>query len=477
MLWGAVVAGPVTLSDLMASGHDRNPRSASASAYDRVQRLPDDPQQLKRLLAEAVGALQERDERIAELSHIVRELQRWRFGRRSELVPAEQLLFSFVRAFDAPERPAGPPPATAPQPAGAPRKPKPHGRRLLPADLNLPRERTVVDLPPEQKQCAGCRRDLVQIGQEVSSKLDYKPGQLLIRETLRPKWACRHCEGHGVSTGELPAHRQPAIPRCLAAPGLLAWTIVQKYQFHIPLYRQSAIYRSQGIDLSDSTLGGWVGRCANLLGPVHEAMKQDILRSEVMNTDDSPMRVLDPEPLKHRSREARLHTHVGDRNHCHVLFLYAPDRRHRWALDFLMGYRGFLQADLWQGYDALFKTGRMTEVACWAHARRYFFEAKETDSQRALIPLTYNHQLHEIEDEARGLSADQRLRMRMREAYAVPVLGVFKKWIDEELATRNVMPRTPTRDQTPCRSRSSRPRIRGALRSQEAVKIRRTARL
>lgn len=405
-----------------------------------VDALADDPRLLKQFLREALQVLKEKQERIDELTHMVRQLQRWRFGQRSEKVPHEQLLFAFVRAFDVPERllPAASlePAATAPS-APAPRKraARPHGRRVVPADL--PKERVVVDLPEGDKECRQCGEDLIQIGQDVSQQLDVKPPELVVRETVRPRYACHHCEGHGVAIADLPP-ASTAIPRCLAAPGLLAWTIVQKYQFHVPLYRQSQIYRSQGVDLPDSTLGGWIGQCGRLLQPVHTAMKKDILDSEVMNTDDSPMRVLDP-TLRHRTREGRLYTHLGDARHRHVVYEFSPNHQHHWAQDFLENYRGFLQADAWKGYDKLFNSGRMVEVGCMAHARRYFFDAKEADSERALVALAYIHRLYEIEEGARNLSPQE--RRRMREAYALPILGAFKTWIEQQALA--VLPRNP----------------------------------
>ena len=404
--------------------------NVSFTAGLNVEELADDPKLLKHLLRGALGELKEKQLRIDELEHSLAQLLRWKFGRRSEIVPQEQILFAFVQAFNVTERPAGPDPA-----ASAPRKRKarPHGRRVVPADL--PKEQVLIDLPKEDKECRKCGHELVQIGQDASKQLDIKPPELLVRETIRPKYACHNCEGHGVAIADLPV---APIPRCLAAPGLLAWTIVQKYQFHIPLYRQSQIYLSQKVLLSDSTLGGWIGQCGKLLQPVHAAMKKDILASEVMNTDDSPMRVLDP-TLPHRTREGRLHTHLGDANHRHVVYEFSPNHQHHWAQDFLDPYHGFLQADAWKGYDALFKTGRMLEVGCWAHGRRYFFEAKESDSERALVALAYIHRLYEVEEQARDLSSQERLRMR--EAYALPILGAFKKWIEQQALA--VLPRTP----------------------------------
>lgn len=393
-----------------------------------VDALPNDAPILKHLLRDTLKELQETHERLGEVTHLLRQLQRWRFGRRSEKVPEQQMLFAFVQAFSVPERVA-PQVESAPKP---PRKSKAHGRRVVPKDL--PKVQVIEDLPEDQKKCRRCRKELVRIGQEVSTQLDVKPPELLVRETIRPKYACR-CEGHGVAIAELP--EQP-IPRCLAAPGLLSWIAVQKYQFHLPLYRQSKIFASQGVDLSPSTLGDWIAQTAKLLEPVHTAMKKDVLESEILNTDDSPMPVLDPE--LDRTRQGRIWTYLGDASHRHVVYEYSPNHQHQWAKDFLGGYDRYLQADAWKGYDALFKRpSGPKEVACWAHCRRYWFEAKLTDAERALAALAFIHRLYEIEELARELEPED--RRAQRQAYALPILEAFKRWIASEAL--KILPRTP----------------------------------
>jgi transposase len=395
-----------------------------------VDTLTDDPHSLKQLLRAAQQELAEKDARIGELVHVVKQLQRWRFGRRSERVPVEQLLFAFVQAFAAAPKSSDPEPPAAT--AAKKKTARPHGRRVVPADL--PTVKEVIDLPEAEKRCRKCKHELIEIGQESSKQLDIQPPELRVKETIRPKYACGNCEGHGVAIADMPV--QP-IPRCLAAPGLLAWTVVQKYQFHLPLNRQSQFFKSLGIDLPPSTLCGWIAQTADLVKPVQEAMKKDVLKSEVMNTDDSPVPVLDPE--LDRTRESRLYAYVGDARHRHVVYDYAPNHRHRYPQNFLAGYSKYLQADAWKGYDKLFLTGSMIEVGCMAHCRRYYFESLETDSTRARTALAFIHQLYDIEDQARDLSPED--RRVLRQAHALPILGAFKAWIQQEALS--VIPRTP----------------------------------
>lgn len=405
-----------------------------------VASLADDPRLLKTLLVDALAKLKEHHVRLGELTHSLKELQRWQFGSRSERVPAEQLLFAFVQAFNVAERPLSAA-ATSQEPPKPKKIAAPHGRnlkRIVPTG-DVPTIVTILDLPEEEKKCKCCKSRLVQISLESSQKLDIRPPQASILETRRPKYACSNCELHGVAIADLPVD---PFPKSLATPNLMAWTAVQKFQFHIPLYRQSQIYKSQGIVLSDSTLGGWIKLAAELLEPVHGEMKKDVLKSDILNADDSPMRILDHSPAyRHRTREGALATYLGDENHRHAVYEFAPDRRHHWAQDFLAHYTGRLQADAWKGYDKVFERGLAIEIGCMAHLRRYFFKAKDTDSERALVALGLIRKLYEIEAQAKeqGLSSDQ--TYILRQACAVPVLEAFKLWLRQEAP--RVVPRTP----------------------------------
>jgi hypothetical protein len=193
------------------------------------------------------------------------------------------------------------------------------------------------------------------------------------------------------------------VPRCLAAPGLLAHVSVSKFGDHLPLYRQAHLFARQGVPLSRSTLCDWLKQAADLLTPLCHLMTQEVLRSRVVQSDDTPVGVLDAK--RDDTRQGRVWVYVGDVAHPYLVYAYSPNRAQQWPHTFLANYAGFLQADAYSGYDGLFATGTIVEVGCWAHARRKFIEAQATDPVRASYVLAVVRQLYAIEKEAGADSA------------------------------------------------------------------------
>jgi transposase len=218
---------------------------------------------------------------------------------------------------------------------------------------------------------------MARIGEEVKEQLEYVPASFYVLQTVRGKYACRRCE-EGVVTAPVPA--QP-IDKGLPGPGLLAHVMVSKYADHLPLARQAGILTRHGVELSRSTLCDWVGAAAELALPVVEAMRLDVLASKVVHTDDTLVPVLDAS--RDRTRSGRLWVYLGDLDHRHAVFDYTPDRTRDGPAGFLKEFSGYLQADAYGGYDGIFAGGSVTEVACWAHARRKFHDARTTDPERA----------------------------------------------------------------------------------------------
>lgn len=328
---------------------------------------------LHQMVRDFAAVLQERDARIHELEHQLAVLRRSHFGRRSErLDPNQLLLFGEVAEAPAPPRP--------PAPAPRPKPKKGHGRRPLPE--HLPRERVEHDVPPAERSCAKCGAELVKIGEEVSRQLDYVPASFVVIEHARIKYACKHCE-ETVVLAPLPPQ---AIEKGLPGPGLLAHVLVSKYDDHLPLYRQSETYARQGVDLDRSTLCGWVRDAAWQLTPLVRAMTNEVLASKVIHTDDTPVPVQD-RLRRGSSRTGRLWVYRGDAAHPSTVFHYTPDRKRDGPAGFLGGYQGYLRADAFSGYDAIYAGEAVIEVACWAHARRKFFDAQTTDSARATAAL------------------------------------------------------------------------------------------
>jgi transposase len=396
--------------------------------------LPTDLQALRQLVLTLFKTLEEKDRRIGHLSTQLEALKRRLFGRRSEKLDADQLLLelgSWLAAQAASEDSAEPA-VTLPElgPEEAPAK-KGHGRSRLP--VNLPRHRTEYHPAPTDQTCRECHSSLRRIGEEVTEQLEYVPASLFIREHARIKYACPHCEGN-VVIGSLPL--QP-IAKGLPGPGLLAHVVTSKYADHLPLNRLEGIFQRHGLELSRKTLCDWVGASATLLAPVVEVMKAEVLASRKIHTDDTTVPVL--ERGRDSTRTGRLWVYVGDEEHEHIVFDYTPDRSRDGPLRFLAGYKGYLQADAYGGYDALYAGQEVLEVACWAHARRKFFDALKSDSPRASMALAFIRHLYAIEKQARSGDSEQRRTLRASEAQ--PVLDRFQAWLNQEVKT--ALPKSP----------------------------------
>jgi len=240
------------------------------------------------------------------------------------------------------------------------------------------------------------------------------------------------------------AAAKPAMPiaKGLPGPGLLAHLIVSKYTDHLPLYRLERVYQRQGVFLHRSTLSDWLAACAQLLRPLYDLMVSVVLQSRALHTDDTTVKMQDPET--HLLSTARLWGYLGDAEHPYNVFDFTVNRQRDGPVQFLANYHGYLHADAFSGYDGLYLPGagaaaRIIEVACNAHARRKFYEARGTDALRAHQALAYYRQLYELERSAKDFSDAQRLQMR--QDLAVPILEQFHQWL---VAQRpQVLPKSP----------------------------------
>ncbi len=353
-------------------------------------------------------------------------------------------------AFDDPSATVVPeaPPASDPRPeeeAGTKRKRCGHGRKALPKDL--PRIPVLYELTEAERRCPECGESRVQVGAECSEQLDYQPASLFVIEHRRYTYACPHCQGH-VTTAEKPA--QP-IPRGLPGPGLLAHGITEKYANHIPLYRQERRLARQGIEITRSTLCDWMGGAAKILEPLYDLMKTLILLSGVIHTDDTSVKVRDSE--RKIKATGRLWIYWGDFQYPFNVFDFTMSRSRDGPSQFLEGYRGFLQADAFGGYDGIYAGGRVIEVGCNAQVRRKFVEVQKTGLSRTAAALAFYRELYAIEKAIRKEIAETvaedetdesvraAIRLRIRQERAVPVLESFRKWLEEQ--KRDALPKSP----------------------------------
>jgi transposase len=368
----------------------------------------------------------------AALRHQLDVLCQRLFGKKSERVSPDQLRLAFAQLANE----AGP--ATEPvemdsgERPGRPRRrlARPTGRRLLPP--TLPRQRVEIDLPEADKICA-CGQAKTRIGESVSEKLEYVPASLRVIETARLKYACPRCHDGVV---EAPAPPQ-AIEKSLAGEGLLAHVVVSKYVDHLPLYRLERIFLRQGVDLSRTTLCGWVADVATALTPIGDALRRQVTAATYLQTDDTPITILE---ASGGSRKGRLWTYL-DPIARQVVFDATPTHERDGPEAFLASFAGDLQADAYTGYDALYATGRMREIGCWAHARRGFVEALPTDV-RAALTIALVKQLYDVERVGADLPADA--RRALRQAQSAPLLAQIAAERDQ--LARLVLPKSPLGD-------------------------------
>jgi len=397
--------------------------------------LPEHPADLRAYCLQLLTELTAHQQLIAKLSHELELFRRYVYGRRSEKLDPAQLLLEFASWLKAmhetaPAEAAGAP--DAPPSPPAPARPRPgHGRKPLPGFL--PRRRVEHALPEAQCTCQACGARLVKIGEETSEQLDYQPASLFVTEHVRFKYACKACEEQ-VVTSALPA--QP-IDKGRPGPGLLAQVITAKYADHLPLNRQVDIFARHGVDLSRQTLCDWVANAAVLLEPIYRDLTVSVLGSKVVQTDDTTVPVQDR--ARTTTRDGRLWVYVGDQDPADIVYDYTATRSRAGPSAMLADFRGYLQADAYAGYDALYATGRIVEVGCWAHARRYFWDAKAADAPRALLALGVIRQLYRVE--AEGKDGDAGARRALRQAQAKPILDRFKTWLDEQADV--VLPKSP----------------------------------
>lgn len=272
-----------------------------------------------------------------------------------------------------------------------------------------------MDLPDEEKTCPCCNRQKDRIGEDITKILEFVPSKLKVHEHIRAKYACRYCKD-GVSC---PPPPERPIVRGIAGPGLITQIVVSKFGDHLPLYRQEDIFVRHGLHIARSTQCDWVAAAAELLKRLYDLQRKRILQSAVMWTDDTPVTVLTGDDKG--SCKGRFWAYVGDDQHPYSVYDFTMSRRRDGPQSFLENYDGFLQADAYAGYDAIYlESGNdIIEVACWAHARRKFFDALKNYPREAHQILEWIQQLYDIEDRGRDLPIEARCELRQVEANPV----------------------------------------------------------
>ena len=385
--------------------------------------LPTDTNALQALVRQLLGTVQAQSVKIAELEARIAKLKRLQFGQSSEKVALE--IEQLEQELDGLHEEEAAQALALPLTVQALIE-KPYRKAL--AD-HLPRQ---VELHEPACICPNCGGAMRKLGEDVTEVLDYVPASFKVIRHVRPKLSCRLCE----TIVQTPMPSLP-IERGKPGAGLLAHVLVAKYADHLPLYRQSGIYAREGVDLERSTLADWVGRSTALLDPLIEALRKDVLASDVLHGDDTPVPVLAPGMGK--TKTGRLWTYVrdgrpyGSDQPPACAFFYSPDRKGEHPQSHMKAFKGTLHADGYAGFNAIFETGTVTEAACWAHARRKFFDVHAaTGSPLAKEALDRIAGLYTIEAQIKGKPPDERRRCRQEQS--APLIADLKLWLESTLS-------------------------------------------
>jgi transposase len=475
--------------------------SAGNAPLPTPEQLPDDLATLKRMILELVATLRQRDHDLEAVRQRLHLLLQRLYGPKSERFnPDQLLLFAEGLATEAADQAAPAPTAEPESPAQTDkRRARPHGRRPLPE--NLPRRPVHHELSAAERICI-CGQTRTDIGADsAGEQLDWQPASYFVWQHWIHKYLCPGCLAKGLETRSAPtensmlettpspqapaatavqsvvavpvadallvvepAPRAPAatplpigpaiiaapkppmpIDKGLPGPGLLAHFIVSKYLDHQPLYRQEHISQRQGVLIPRSTSCDWMAASAELLRPLYDLMVASVLQSRWLHTDDTPVKNLGHDPGA--TDKGRFWIYYGDRTHPYNVFDFTINRKRDGPQTFLADFHGYLHADAFSGYDALYlpnpRAGAapIIEVACNAHARRKFHEARGSAELLAHQALAYYGQLYDLERAATANNFDDDQRLQMRQDLAVPILDKFATWLKAQKA--NVLPKSP----------------------------------
>ena len=393
--------------------------------------LPSDTEALHALVRVLAGDVKSKGLLIEQLKAQIAKLRRMQFGKSSEKIDHE--IAQLELQLDELHEDEGHAAATSPAAVQALIKETPEKPYRKPLPDHLPREEEVHEPACTCPNCGGAMRKL---GEDVTEVLEYVPASFKVVRHVRPKLSCRVCE----TIAQSPMPSLP-IERGRPGPGLLAHVLIAKYADHLPLYRQSGIYAREGVELERSTLADWVGRSAALLDPLIEALRKDVLASDVLHGDDTPVPVLAPGLGK--TKTGRLWTYVrdgrpwgsdspGSDQAPAAVFFYSPDRKGEHPQSHLRTFKGILHADGYAGFNAIFERPEVTEAACWAHVRRKFFDVHAANaSPIAKEALDRIAALYAIETQIKGKPPDE--RQRHREHHAAPLITDLKAWLEATL--------------------------------------------
>lgn len=402
-----------------------------AQAHDLIEQ-----KQLQ--IQELTKKLHSSERKVNMLQHQVDQLLRRVYGRKSERLDPNQLMLhplmleALTENAEEPEVVPEVPSINTAEKKKARRDARRHPGRI-PIPEHLERVEIVLDIPEQKKVCPETGKPLKQIGWEISEKLEYRPGKLLVNVYKRPKYASPDSMASGqvgIITASMPDH---PIEKCKADVGLLSHIIVSKFADHLPLYRQDGIFEREGVQIPRGTQTSWMMQIYEAIRPLGDELKRAVLESDVLFTDDSiiPLLVKGNGKVK----KARLWVYVrGGVGPPLTVYDFSRDRSKKRPLDFLDAYRGYVHADAYSGYDELFRREGVIEVGCWVHARRKFDEATSSRALESTEIMARIAQLYKLEHACRDMSPAKRREMRQQRA--MPIIdAIFERVRELKTAT------------------------------------------
>ena len=387
----------------------------------------------------------ELEEEIRRLRHNVEVFRRLAFGRGSERRGKRKLpegdvdarqghlwLTQLVEEADRTAEKTGAHGTIEITPPKSDRKPSKR-RQKLPSHLH--KVRTTYELPEDQLLCeCGCL--MQEINEDVSSEL-LRVELTIVHEIARKKYGCKKCGG----TARTAPGPDRVIEKGLLSPSFLAHIITERFGLHLPYHRMEQQYADEGLDLSRSVLQRSAAKCAELLEPIYDQLRKDVLAQPVVHTDDTPVTVARDDKGRTVAGRVWVYADHDDR----IWYDFTPSRSRDGPARVLGGFKGYLQADAYGGYDRLFVPDGATEVACWAHARRKFVDAESADPKLAGQALEMIGVLYGVERDIKA-AADVQKRaptpdevLAARRERSVPQLEAIRAWL--ELTETQILPR------------------------------------
>ncbi len=386
-----------------------------------LKSLPDDPTELQGLVTLLAGEVKSQALMIEKLQHQLHGANRNRFGSKSESMEQLQLFQENTEIAVASAVPAAP--EGKAEKSETKEKPK---RAPLPDHLD--RKKQVLSAGQDCNKCGG---NLKVLGEDITEELEYVPGRFVVNQIIRPRAACTRCE----AIQQAPMPSRP-IERGRPGPGLLAHVLVSKYADHLPLYRQSQIYGREGVELDRSTMADWVGKSTALLEPLADAIGKIVRNGQALFADDTPVKMLAPGTKK--TQTARIWAYVRDERPwdgpappC-AWYQFTVDRKGEHPVSHLSGYRGWVHADGYAGFNGVFGADKADEMACMAHVRRKFVDVFTAQgSSIAEEAIKRIAQLYAVEKEARGKAPEE--RVALRKAKAEIIFDDLEIWLHAQL--------------------------------------------